>query len=182
MIQEWIRHLAADFDYSPKETDILHAEVSFKNTSDRSEHTMWNIEGHGVGNEEMPVWTFSDTGTHLVSLMVADQYGCVDSTAKQVYIAPFYSFHLPNAFTPNGDGKNDVFIGTGILPSYQSFRLRIWNRYGDVVYVTDNPAQGWDGRKPSGKLLHTGVYVWQLEITHSSGEVQKDAGEVLLLR
>jgi gliding motility-associated-like protein len=88
---------------------------------------------------------------------------------------------LPNAFSPNGDGLNDIFRPLHAC-DMQDFSMTIFNRYGEKLFVTKDPLQGWDGKAGAGKPL-TGAYVWMVSYTKPSNKqlVQKQ-GTVLLLR
>jgi gliding motility-associated-like protein len=88
---------------------------------------------------------------------------------------------LPNAFSPNGDGLNDNFRPLHAC-DMQDFSMTIFNRYGEKLFVTRDPLQGWDGKAGAGKPL-TGAYVWMISYTKPSNKqlVQKQ-GTVLLLR
>ncbi|HRO05689.1 MAG TPA: gliding motility-associated C-terminal domain-containing protein [Ferruginibacter sp.] len=112
-------------------------------------------------------------------LKVTDIAGCVgyDTVYVQVYQGPDYL--VPNAFTPNGDGLNDVFraIPVGMTtPEY----FRIFNRYGQVVFETNQYMKGWDGRY-KGKLQQTGTYVWILKGKDKNGRTIEQKGTVLLI-
>jgi gliding motility-associated-like protein len=91
--------------------------------------------------------------------------------------------HLPDAFTPNGDGLNDLFqpiIGC----DFTNYLLKVFNRWGQQVFESSNPANGWDG-KLSGKDAEIGTYVWQLDYAgtqHSLALDQRVKGFVVLVR
>lgn len=86
---------------------------------------------------------------------------------------------IPNAFSPNGDGENDVLyvLGQGIF----ELHLKIYNRYGQLVFESNDQAQGWDG-KHAGKDANTGVFAYTLEYTLSSGAILTSKGNVTLVR
>ena len=86
---------------------------------------------------------------------------------------------VPNAFSPNGDGKNDrVFIrGFGIA----KVSWRIYNRWGELIYFSNDYLQGWDG-KQSGKLLPQDVYHYVLDVEFSDGNKTIKKGDITLLR
>ncbi|NUO01882.1 MAG: gliding motility-associated C-terminal domain-containing protein, partial [Saprospiraceae bacterium] len=91
--------------------------------------------------------------------------------------------YAPNAFSPNDDGFNDKFLPLSdcIL---DPFLMRIFNRWGALVYETNNPAAGWDGRFKN-KNLEPGIYVWQMEYTvveDGKPRVIKTSGDVAILR
>jgi gliding motility-associated-like protein len=89
---------------------------------------------------------------------------------------PFY-FNVPNAFTPNGDGLNDTFrpVATGDL--IRQFSMVIYNRWGQMIFETTNPAEGWDG-----KNAPAGVYSWVISYSNHLGKVFKMRGSVMLVR
>jgi gliding motility-associated-like protein len=103
-----------------------------------------------------------------------------DSITVQ-YQACACEFYIPSAFTPNGDGKNDVF-----KPSYKclftNYRLNIFNRYGQRMFVSQNADIGWDGTS-GGQQEQSGVYVWEISYTDTlTGKMVKKTGTVVLVR
>lgn len=115
-----------------------------------------------------------DNTTFTLTATTAD--GCVASKSVIVKIAkPFY---LPNAFTPNGDGKNDVFrIPPGISLTLEDFS--IYNQWGTKVFSTENISKGWDGTI-NGKQQPTGVYVYIIKGTNDNGEIFLKGSFVLI--
>lgn len=91
---------------------------------------------------------------------------------------------VPNAFTPNGDGRNDVFVPKLRLDrAYSTSEFRVYNRYGQVVHSTANMNSGWDGTSNvNGKPLEQGVYWYSISIIFLDGTVKKFTGEVTLIR
>lgn len=87
--------------------------------------------------------------------------------------------YFPSAFTPNQDGTNDRFLIKGVY--LQDFRLEIYNRWGELIYVTDNQAEGWDGRV-NGVIAQEGVYVYSVLGTGYEGETITRSGTVTLFR
>lgn len=126
-----------------------------------------------------PVVTFPDPGYYTVRLAIVDTLGCVDTLIKPLVVAPEFNLYLPSAFTPDGDGLNDVFAvsGTGIV----NFRLRIFDRWGHLVFETEDPAQGWDG-SIDGKKPVPGVYPYLFRYLGPSGQTADRYGSVTLVR
>ncbi len=88
------------------------------------------------------------------------------------------SSQIANAFTPNGDGINDIYHpNPGAIASFEMY---IYNRWGRLVYSTEN-SRGWDGRTPDGQAPE-GVYVYQLELIDRNGQRVERAGTLALLR
>ena len=113
-------------------------------------------------------------------VLVTDSIGCTgtDDIFVKVYEGPTY--YLPNAFTPNGDGRNDVFFPTPVgIRSTDYFR--IFNRYGQLMYQTKEYMQGWNGTI-KGKPSASGTYVWMIKGIDKNGAVIEMKGTVILLR
>ena len=101
----------------------------------------------------------------------------VVSISNYVEIVPPISMFIPDAFTPNGDGINDLFGVKG--EGLQNFSMRIFNRWGELVFESHNPRQQWDGNY-EGKPVQTDTYVYQL-IASGLGSKEK-TGSVTLIR
>lgn len=88
-------------------------------------------------------------------------------------------FFIPSAFTPNGDGLNDLFkVQANFVPN--TFEMSIFNRKGELMFLTQDMGIGWDGQF-HGKTLPNGVYVCIIKYTDSQGNIQKKQGQVMLL-
>ncbi len=111
---------------------------------------------------------------------VTDIAGCVgyDSVYVQVYEGPEY--YIPNAFTPNGDGLNDIFRPLPVKMTRQEY-FRIFNRFGELVFETNQYMKGWDGTY-KGKPQPTGVYVWILKGFDAKGMKVEMKGTITIVR
>lgn len=174
----------ADFIWTPEHPTSLNSELTLISDSERAIGWEWYFEEDGLPNIlEQTQYVFADTGLQQVMLVVEDQYGCLDSISKNIDILPVSTYFLPNAFTPNDDGKNDIFIGVGVTQYFRSFNLRVFNRWGQIVFHSIDAQNGWNGRyQNSGKLAPNDVYTWQLEYTPSRGAVVSKTGQVVLMR
>ena len=113
-------------------------------------------------------------------LTASTSFGCATTDTINIKAVKGPAFYVPNAFTPNADGKNDRFrfIPIGMKEVYY---FRIFNRYGQLIYTAKNSYPGWDGTI-HGKLQPTGTYVWQVSGKDFNDEVQTEKGTVLLIR
>ena len=121
-----------------------------------------------------------DTAASVLQV-VAHETGCLDSLRKNFVIEAENTMFLPTAFTPNGDGLNDVFLPVGNFEGITDYQLRIWNKYGQRIYVTSNLARGWDGTYNSTPSPGGG-YLWDVRYRDVRGEMQRQKGGVTLLR
>jgi gliding motility-associated-like protein len=113
-------------------------------------------------------------------LQVTDFAGCIgyDTVFIKVYNGPTY--YVPNAFSPNGDGLNDVFraVPSGIV---RTEYFRIFNRYGNLVFDTREYLKGWDGSF-LGKKQPLGTYVWMVKGVDRDGKTVEMKGTVMLVQ
>ena len=116
--------------------------------------------------------------TYYVSIL--NRYGCLleDSIHVKYYTGP--DIYVPNAFTPNGDGVNDIFrpVPVGV---YTMNYFRVYNRYGQMVYQSANAGQGWDGTI-KGLPAPADSYVWEVKGLDYSGKSIFKKGTVVLVR
>ena len=158
----------ASFDANPEETTFLFPEISFTNNSiPTSVSSLWNFNsGQNPDSSTLtnPVFIFPDgqPGTYEVWLTVTNEHGCVDSTMRIVKITDIFLFYIPNSFTPNDDGTNDVFRAYGEGIDLSNFKMYVFDRWGEKIFETDDITDGWDGTY-RGSPVANGVYVWRIE-------------------
>ena len=113
---------------------------------------------------------------------MVNQYGCSDTTMVPIEIGPEFAFYIPNAFTPfSSDGINDRFTGSGI--GIQKYEMWIFDRWGEMIYYSDDIAKGWDGKR-QGKSAEVKqeVFVYKVKVQDVLGKVHNKVGHVTLLR
>ena len=174
----------ADFDYSPEEVTILNPVIKITNNSKRGDYHFWEFGNGGISYDFEPEYTYSDTGKYSIFYIVTSQNHCTDTLIKEVDISPDVLIFFPNAFTPNGDGKNDEFFGKGTFIKYMlDFNLAVWDRWGGMVFETTDPLEYWNGRKfNSGDVLPQGVYVYTFSYKTPRGKLISDKGFVSLIK
>jgi gliding motility-associated-like protein len=119
------------------------------------------------------------TETTIFYVTVTDTNGCLSIDSVEVKIEEINNIYIPNVFSPNDDGHNDVLFVRGT--AYQDISFRIFNRWGEKVFETTDIAKGWDG-KQKGKLLNPGVFVYQLIYTDWQNIKQEKSGNVTLIK
>jgi gliding motility-associated-like protein len=110
---------------------------------------------------------------------VSNTIGCYDYGYSVVY--PPLELYVPNAFTPDGDGINDVFqvYGMGIL----EYEIVIFNRWGDVIFRSENLEQAWTGNARNGEhFVPDGIYTYVIKYQGVSKEAAEISGQILLMR
>jgi gliding motility-associated-like protein len=174
----------ADFNATPQPTTILDPTIHFYDASTLAPITSWswNFGDGDTSKIEFPTHVYQDTGSYPVQLTVVSSFGCRDSIIKIIVIQDEYVVYVPNAFTPNYDGTNDVFLpkGTGIA----DYKLWVYDRWGELVFYSEDPHTGWDGRMHNhgSQILQQDVYAWKLEVTNEKGEPRMFKGTVSLIK
>ncbi len=158
----------------PKDTSLCRGETFIIRpvVSNTSEYT-WQ------DGSKQPTYTATQTGLYSI---VAEN-GCGRDTARMniVFDACPCALLLPNAFTPNGDGLNDNFRPLHAC-DMENYSMTVFNTYGEKIFFSRDPLQGWDGRH-KGKVLNMGNYVWAVSyIKSSTGQQVQKQGNILLLR
>lgn len=126
-------------------------------------------------------YTLRDTGRVFITQFVTHPSGCVDTITKDLRLRLINTFFAPNVFTPNGDGLNDQFLPTGILIGVTEYRLRVWTRWGELIFTSDNPKVGWDGSF-NGRESPGGGYLWDAQFLDVNGDDMAFKGGVVLVR
>jgi len=170
-----------EFAFTPVVTEILYPEITFIDLSSGSP-VEWHWQfGTGDGADvQNPVYSFPDTGTFTIRLITLNQYGCSDTIEHTIVILPSFTIYVPEAFTPDGNGVNDVFFAQGI--GWRDYELRIFSRWGTQVFESFDPAVGWDGTIRGKDPAPPDVYVWRIFVRDNHKRKQDFIGKVALVR
>ena len=135
---------------------------------------------YGLNNPLISNPTATLVSSQLYTVTLSTPQGCQGQGVVQLTVVPPSVIMLPDAFTPDGDGKNDVlFPVSKSITSLNYFT--VYNRWGQVIYSSKNLNEGWDGRL-KGAQLESGTYVWKIEAVTNMGDIINKSGTVLLIR
>ena len=172
-----------EFDVFP-DTVMLPDQLihCVNNSSDDGELFFWEFGDGGTSSEENPEYQYTTEGSYPIQLTVITVNKCIDSLTyyTEVIVLPEGNALFPTGFTPNGDGINDVFK-PAVSYSVESFKMKIYNRWGELVFYTEDINEGWTGYY-DGVLSLQDVYVWRAEGIYINGTPFIFAGSVTLLR
>ncbi len=177
----------ADFFGQPQPTSILEPEIQFVDLSSGATISNWYWDFGDLGTNadtsimQHPKYLYADTGNYLVYLHVQTAFGCKDSTYKLIRIEDDYALYVPNAFSPNGDGVNEVFLPLMNGVSTDTYKMYIFDRWGNLVFQTNKVEKGWDGTK-KGEVVMEDVYVWKIELKTTKGVKKRVHGVVSVVK
>ena len=161
--------------------ELNDATFTFTNNSTNFTNVIWNFGDGGSSTLLNPTHQYTQTGTYTVTLVVFDTLGtCADSVIMFPYvISPNGNVFIPNAFSPNEDGINDIIKVEGV--GIESGVLKIYDRWGEMVFITTDYTQGWDG-KFNGQKMNQGVYIALAEIQLLNGQHLSLRGDVTIIK
>ncbi len=172
------------FSASPQPAEVLNADIQFTDRStDQYGLIAWSWKyGDGAdsgSNLENPSHTYQDTGTYCPQLIVTNIHGCVDSIISCVVVEPMFALYIPDAFSPNGFGKNQVFMAKGDF--IKDFEMYIFDRWGNELFHSTNINDGWDGTS-KGTMSPEGTYVYKINVTDTKRKQHTYVGSVYLIK
>jgi len=180
----------ANFNFSPTEVSYLDPVVSFYDLSTGNPFFWsWNFGDpnsnlNNISPYQNPNHTYADTGYYCITLIVFDSTKvCSDTVVKCLKIEPEFTFYIPNAFTPNHDGKNEMFFGYGTY--IKEFNMLVFDRWGNLIFESNDINKGWDGRVQggsSGEFVQEDVYVWKVSIIDIKDQPHSYIGHVSKIR
>lgn len=143
----------------------------------------WTITDLEIPNQIIAEYRFVKSGIYPVQLRVSNSFECVSKQTRQVEVIIGYQVFMPNAFTPDGDGRNDLF---GPDPSKLfdlSYHFEVISREGKVVFSTDDVNEKWNGSiQNSSDQASSGIYIWKIVLKDRYGNTQNEMGNVTLIR
>ncbi len=175
----------ADFIYSPDSPTENDYVLTFTDISKNATIQNWYWDFYSNGKDtsikQTPTYNFPQIGNYFVYLKVKSNHGCVDSITKKLTVVEDVTFFVPNSFTPNGDGSNELFMPKAV--GVKKYQMDVFDRWGQLLYSTNDLEKGWDGRaKKGGDILPQDVYVYKITVTQNSGKPKQYVGHVTLIR
>ena len=157
-----------DFEYQG-DLSIIFTDLS----SDDATFWLWDFNNGEQSQEQNLIYRYKNSSNHFVTLLVRNIHGCEDDISKEV--KPPLALYLPSAFTPDDDDLNEVYQAQGI--GIRKFHLLIFNRFGEVVYESQDINESWDG-KDSGQ----GVYVYRVVAEGYNLEQYEKMGTITIIK
>lgn len=168
----------AGFDFKPK-PPIPNTPIQFYNMSSGASNYKWTFGDGGTSSENDPSHLYTRKGSYRVCLFASSGPGCADSVCKTVEADVKIAIGVPSAFSPNGDGANDVLYvrGGGVT----SFNLKIYNRWGQKVFETNDFDKGWDGTY-KGQIQDIEIFAYVLTAAFIDGSNTTQKGNISLVK
>jgi len=166
--------------FAGNDTIIVKGEKILFNATGGIDYTWTPATNLSDTNTYDPLGFYPDTGTFVYNVYVVSPYGCAGYDTIKVTVVNQAEFFVPTAFTPNGDGRNDMF--RPIAVGYRDLNyFRVYNRFGQQVFFSNSIETGWDGTYEN-KKADIGAYFWEISFTDRYGTQGFLKGDVTLIR
>lgn len=162
----------ANFSSNASQANVLEPTVEFYDASSTDVVQWdWDFAGLDVSNSQNPIYFFPGVGSYPITLVVTNNYGCTDTLTSDIYIAEVKTLYIPNSFTPNSDGKNEIFKPQGILGDNVAYEFMIFNRWGQKIFATTDFTKGWDGTFKRDETCPVDTYIYKIILTDTVSDV-----------
>jgi gliding motility-associated-like protein len=168
----------AGFTFEPNPANIYSA-VNFTDASVDAVSWQWNFGDGSTASVQNPAHQYLAPGEYEVCLTVENANGCENEICYPIEVIAYSILDAPNAFTPNGDGINDTYVAPSYGLTY--FEIEIYNRWGEMVFYSNNPAVQWDGYY-KGIEQEMDTYVFIMRGTGEDGQNFYKQGNITLVR
>jgi gliding motility-associated-like protein len=170
---------AVAFHATPELVTDLFPHVEFTNLTSGNNSYAWDF-GDGTASQVLsPYHDFTSYGVYNVLLVATSPQGCIDSAWQRIEVEQGSGLYVPNTFTPNQDGDNDVF--RPVYYNMINIHAEIFNRWGELIYRWNGTEGGWSGTT-NGQVAPIDVYVYKLSATDINGHTKYYQGHVNLVR
>jgi large repetitive protein len=175
----------SSFGYSPDMDVIYDLEITFTDSSSGANQWYWQFGDGSVSDDQNPVYTYRRGGYYTVELIVGNEYGCTHHSEQTVNIDDTFFIFIPNSFTPNNDGLNDVFAPViGDDQYVDRYELIVYNRWGQEVFKSTEIDTPWTGSGPDpAYYVHNDLFHWEVTIEFNNKQPRKKyTGSVEVIR
>jgi len=172
----------AGFDWTPDSVSTFDPTVQFIDESYGANSWDWDFgdtNQYSLSSLQNPDFTYSEHGYHNIQLITDNDHGCSDTTLRTIYIYADLRFYVPNAFTPDRDGKNEGFQGYG--SDINEYNMKIFNRWGGLIFESNDIDYSWDGTV-NGTPAKAGIYIYEFQIKDLNDNPHEYTGHFTLLR
>ena len=160
----------------------LDPSFTFENQSTNANTYTWNFGDGTTSINTNPSHTYNDYGPFIVTLQANNSFNCPGEYNVSIEVKPEFDIYIPNAFTPDQDENNGVFFVQGFGLLDEGFEFEIFNRWGELIYYSEDIHAGWDGSYKQASPVQDGVYTWVVRFKDLTGKRHEKNGHVSLIR
>lgn len=174
----------ASFGVNQPSATVLEPSFTFYNYSLNATDYTWDFGDSTNSNDENPTHDYDFVQNEYMVTLIASSAGqCPDTAQLLIYVNDILIYYIPNSFTPDGNNFNQTFqpVFTSGFDA-EKYEMLIMNRWGEVIFESHDPAEGWDGTY-GGKIVQDGIYSWKIVFRDSiTDKKYSDSGFITLIR
>ncbi|MDP1800932.1 MAG: gliding motility-associated C-terminal domain-containing protein [Bacteroidota bacterium] len=183
----------AGFFPTPQSASLLEPTINFTNTSTGAVQYVWDFGDYSYPNTNSssamnPNHLYNNVGQYQIYLVAINSFGCKDTATTTIDITPDMGIYIPNAFTPDKNGRNDVFMPYGYGIKEDNYKMEIFDRWGELIFTSSEFKKGWDGSVKGSDInsdngvAQDGVYIYKIVVTDLENNKKSYVGHVTLLK
>ena len=142
----------------------------------------WDMGDGNTSTGNIVYHTYENAGDYVVFMEVTDKNGCTDTISKIIHVYDELNVFIPNTFTPNGDGLNDTWGPLMTEYSENGYMLTIFDRWGQRIFMTEDPTVQWDGTVDGKYVAPNSIYTYRIVVRDYTGQEYEFVGHVTVLR
>jgi gliding motility-associated-like protein len=169
------------FTLDKKENPIKSPLFNINNKATNYDILHYNFGNGDTSHSLNPSVKYNISGNYTITQYALNQFNCNDTFSLNVLVYDDFVFLIPNAFSPNSDGKNEIFKPYFEGVDSENYEMKIFNRWGELLFVSNNTQLGWDG-KYKGEYVMEGVYLYMVKVRTSKRTFRYFNGTMTLLR
>jgi gliding motility-associated-like protein len=153
----------AEFTAVPDQASMYEPTIKLIDESQKATLWDWDLGDNTTSVDQYLSHTYADTGTYVITQVAINKYGCRDTIQHSIRINGEPTMFIPNAFTPDGNGINDIFIPK--MYGVREFNMAIYDRYGNLIFASIDKEIGWNGKvNGSGETVKDDVYIYKIYV------------------
>jgi len=171
------------FDANPDYVSIIDPVIEFVNYSTNAESYIWSFGDGDSSNIVRPSHSYFNIQDYLVELIAISKDGCKDTTIHKIIVDDVFTLYVPTAFSPDNDAINDFFLAKGHGIDLDNFNLKVYNRWGEIIFETNDIYEAWDGKYPKrDEFVKSDTYTWLVTFKILTGVEYQKTGKVTVIR
>jgi gliding motility-associated-like protein len=171
----------ACFEFTNSSGVLIDQSFLIQNCSQFATQYHWDFGDGITSTYTNPSHSYGASGTKWITLIASNEYNCKDSITQSIVVHEISSIYIPNSFTPNGDGLNDIFVPVCYFVNENGFSLKIFNRWGQEIFASYQMDYGWNGKIGTSEAPQ-GSYSYIIMYENIFGQVFRKTGVIQLIR
>ncbi|KAB1066126.1 T9SS type B sorting domain-containing protein [Salibacter halophilus] len=171
----------ANFTYSKDLIDGGRPHYNFENTGSGGASYKWLLNDEIVSKDESTSVFLLKKGSYNASLITSNDAGCADTNQQVIFVEESYNLLAPDAFTPNGDGKNDTWLPVALENPAYRFELEVLDQSNNVVFRTSDPSKKWEGPRNIDSFNRTQLVFFWRAVVYYEGQRESYGGTIQVI-